>query len=76
MESATSSGADGEDGPRLGSVLLGSRDRSGPSTRAILRIIVTVVLSALALYLLYLLRTPIGWLVIATFIDPIYDRKS
>lgn len=36
--------------------------------RGILRVVVTVVLSALALYLLYRLRTPIGWLVIATFI--------
>jgi predicted PurR-regulated permease PerM len=67
MESATSTGAGGEPQSRHGAAY-GSRDRSGPSMRAILRIILTVVLSALALYLLYLLRTPIGWLVIATFI--------
>lgn len=36
--------------------------------RGILRVIVTVVLSAFALYLVYLLRTPISWLVFATFV--------
>jgi predicted PurR-regulated permease PerM len=39
-----------------------------PSTRAILRVVVTVVVSALALYLVYLLRTPLSWLVIALFV--------
>ena len=39
-----------------------------PSVRAILRVVVTVVLSVLALYLVYLLRTPLSWLVIATFL--------
>ena len=39
-----------------------------PSVRAILRVVVTVVLSVLALYLVYLLRTPLSWLIIATFL--------
>jgi predicted PurR-regulated permease PerM len=42
--------------------------RDAPSTRAILRVVVTVVCSALALYLVYLLRTPLGWLLIALFV--------
>jgi predicted PurR-regulated permease PerM len=41
---------------------------TGPSTRAVLRIVLTVVLSALAVYLLYRLRKPITWIVIAAFI--------
>jgi predicted PurR-regulated permease PerM len=40
----------------------------GPSVRAVLRIVVTVVLSALALYLLYRLRQVLGWIVLATFV--------
>jgi predicted PurR-regulated permease PerM len=39
-----------------------------PSLRAILRVVVTVVMSALALYLVYLLRTPLSWLLIAMFV--------
>jgi predicted PurR-regulated permease PerM len=39
-----------------------------PSVRAILRVVVTVVASALALYLVYLLREPLGWLLIALFV--------
>jgi predicted PurR-regulated permease PerM len=42
--------------------------RDAPSVRSILRVVVTVVCSALALYLVYLLRTPLGWLLIATFV--------
>jgi predicted PurR-regulated permease PerM len=44
--------------------------RSGrePTVRGILRVVVTVVLSAFALYLVYLLRTPISWLIFATFV--------
>ena len=42
--------------------------QEGPSVRAVLRVVVTVVLSALALYVIYLLRTPLTWLVIATFV--------
>lgn len=68
MESAASTGGGGEPEPRLGAVLFGHRDRSGPTVRGILRVVVTVVASALALYLVYRLRTPILWLVIATFI--------
>lgn len=42
--------------------------RHEPSVRGILRIVATVVASAIALYLVYLLRTPIGWLFLATFV--------
>ena len=42
-----------------------SRDELG---RAILRTVLTVVVVALALYLIYRLRQPISWLVIAAFI--------
>jgi predicted PurR-regulated permease PerM len=42
--------------------------RDGPSARAVLRVVAIVVLSVLALYLMYLLRKPIGWLVIAAFL--------
>lgn len=40
----------------------------GPSIRAILRVVLTVVASALALLVLWRLRTPIGYLVIALFV--------
>ncbi len=40
----------------------------GPSTRAVLRVVLTVVASALALYLIWVLRKPITWIVIAGFI--------
>ena len=39
-----------------------------PTLRGILRVVATVVASAAALYLIYLLRTPIGWLIVATFV--------
>ena len=39
-----------------------------PTVRAILRVVVTVVLSVLALYLVYLLREPLSWMVIAMFV--------
>ncbi|MEZ5074992.1 MAG: AI-2E family transporter [Solirubrobacterales bacterium] len=39
-----------------------------PTLRGIVRVVVTVVASAIALYLVYLLRTPIGWLCVATFV--------
>ncbi len=39
-----------------------------PTLRGIIRVVVTVVASAIALYLVYLLRTPIGWLCVATFV--------
>jgi predicted PurR-regulated permease PerM len=40
----------------------------GPPIRAILRVVLTVVASALALLILWRLRTPIGYLVIALFV--------
>lgn len=43
--------------------------RFEPTVRGILRVVVTVVLSAFALYLVYLLRTPISWLIFATFVS-------
>jgi predicted PurR-regulated permease PerM len=39
-----------------------------PTLRGIVRVVATVVASAIALYLIYLLRTPIGWLCVATFV--------
>ncbi|HST70175.1 MAG TPA: AI-2E family transporter [Solirubrobacterales bacterium] len=41
---------------------------TGPSIRAILRVVLTVVASALALLILWRLRTPISYLVIALFV--------
>jgi predicted PurR-regulated permease PerM len=38
------------------------------SVRAILRVVMTVVASVLALYVVYLLRTPISWMLIAVFV--------
>jgi predicted PurR-regulated permease PerM len=42
--------------------------RNGPSVRAVLRTVLVVVAVVLALYLGYLLRQPIGWVVLAAFI--------
>jgi predicted PurR-regulated permease PerM len=42
--------------------------RDVPSTRAVLRVLLIVIATAIALYLLYRLRQPISWLVLATFI--------
>jgi predicted PurR-regulated permease PerM len=42
--------------------------RQEPSARAVLRVVAIVVIAALTLYLIYLLRRPIGWLAMATFI--------
>ena len=39
-----------------------------PTLRGIVRVVATVVASAISLYLIYLLRTPIGWLCVATFV--------
>ena len=39
-----------------------------PTLRGIVRVVATVVASAITLYLIYLLRTPIGWLFVATFV--------
>jgi predicted PurR-regulated permease PerM len=40
----------------------------GPSTRAVIRVVSVVVVSVIGLYLVYLLRTPITWIVIGGFI--------
>jgi predicted PurR-regulated permease PerM len=40
----------------------------GPSVRTMIRAVVVVLGAALALYLIYLLRRPIGWIVVAGFI--------
>src|SRR5215211_3274590 len=42
--------------------------REQPTIRAILRVVVTVVLSAVALVLMYLVREPLGWVVLAMFL--------
>ena len=42
--------------------------RDIPSPRAVALTVLTAVLVVLALYLIYLLRKPIGWLLIATFL--------
>jgi predicted PurR-regulated permease PerM len=39
-----------------------------PSARAILRVVTIVVVSGIALYVIYLLRKPLGWIFIAGFI--------
>jgi len=39
-----------------------------PTVRTILRVVSTVVLSVLALYVVYRVRTPLSWLVIAMFV--------
>jgi predicted PurR-regulated permease PerM len=39
-----------------------------PTVRSILRVVVTVVASVLALYVLYLVRKPLSWVLIATFV--------
>ncbi len=41
---------------------------TGPSTRSILRVVAVVVLSGIALYLIYRLRKPLTWLVIGAFL--------
>jgi len=54
--------------PGMGTGRLAPATRREPSVRGILRVVLTVVVSAIALYLVYLLRTPIGWLFLATFV--------
>jgi predicted PurR-regulated permease PerM len=49
-------------------VSVDSVKRDQPSVRAILRVVVTVVLSVLALYLVYLVRTPIGYILLGAFV--------
>jgi predicted PurR-regulated permease PerM len=43
-------------------------DRQVPAGRAVVRTVLIVVAVMLSLYLIYLLRKPIGWLLIATFL--------
>jgi predicted PurR-regulated permease PerM len=52
----------------LGHIILGPPSGPEPTVRTILRIIVTVVLSALALYVIYRLRTPISYVLMAGFV--------
>jgi predicted PurR-regulated permease PerM len=40
----------------------------GPSVRSILRIVATIVVCAIALYLVYRVREPLGWMALATFL--------
>ena len=42
--------------------------RQGPSTRSVIRVVAVVVISAISLYLIYRLRTPLTWIVIGAFI--------
>ncbi|HEX8066777.1 MAG TPA: AI-2E family transporter [Thermoleophilaceae bacterium] len=42
--------------------------RAGPDTRTILRVVAIVVAAAIGVYVVYLLRRPLGWLFIAAFI--------
>ena len=42
--------------------------REGPSARAVLRVVTIVVASVITLYLIYLLRRPITWIVIGGFL--------
>jgi len=41
---------------------------AGPSTRAVVRVVAIVVVSGIALYLIYRLRTPLTWIVVGAFI--------
>ena len=44
------------------------RPGRGPGARAILKVVWIAIASALALYLVYLLRKPLGWMFIAGFV--------
>ncbi len=43
-------------------------EETQPSYRAILRVVITVVLSALALYLIYRVREPLSWIALGGFV--------
>ncbi|GIK77363.1 MAG: AI-2E family transporter [Acidobacteria bacterium] len=58
----------GEDQPAGPDAAIVAVQQHEPTLRGIIRVVATVVASAVALYLVYLLRTPIAWLCIATFI--------
>ena len=62
--SAPAAGAGSGDTPQAPA---GPRE-GGPSLRAILRVILTVVATVLTLWVLWLLRTPISYVLIAVFI--------
>ena len=55
--------------PGMGPSLPGAPTRPELSVRSILRVVVTVVASALALVLIYLLRSPLSWLFYALFLS-------
>ena len=44
------------------------KEREGPSVKTTLRVVAVVIAALLAVYLIYLLRTPLTWIVIAGFI--------
>jgi len=64
---ATPAAPNGDDAP-LTSPSSWGPGSSGPSVRAILRVVLTVVASVLALLVLWRLRTPISYLLIALFV--------
>ena len=66
--SPASGGGEGAALPDTTRQLLAPASRREPTVRGILRVVVTVVLSALALYVVYLVRTPLFWLAFATFV--------
>jgi predicted PurR-regulated permease PerM len=45
-----------------------ARQRDAPTTRTVLRVVLVVVASAIALYVIYRLRTPISYVLLAAFI--------
>ena len=45
-----------------------ARQQEGPSTRAVVRVVAIVIASALAVYIVYRLRTPISYVLLAAFI--------
>lgn len=66
----------GEDTPSEAGIASGAAvvvQKHEPTLRGIFRVVATVVASAIALYLIYLLRTPIGWLCVATFVAVAVD---
>jgi len=56
--------------PPSGVALRGSLSKDGPSPRAVARTVLVVVAIGIGLYLVYLLRRPVGWLLVATFLAP------
>ncbi len=58
----------GEGGATSGQIEAVVVQKHEPTLRGILRVVATVVASAFALYMIYRLRTPLGWLFVATFV--------